>query len=749
MKAKWILAIFVLLLIAAQIIFGGKKTKQPANGTAAQAVSDSSDSPGPDAAVSSFIPPERPSPEDVVGVVIGAGEGAAHLEHAGDGWDVVGAAGAPADAAKVDRLLEHLLKSGLSPVPASVDAASAGTEDGLPVKLTTANGDFEMRVGIRPDGEFGQTYVRVPDGRTLALAADVRGELGLWKNTPDAVPEPGIWMRKNVLSFDPEQAVRLEADYPDHQIVFERSAGGEWEQRGYVPGGVWERGALTDWLDDLSKFRVSGVDGSGPLADTERPHEIAVTLSDGTVKRIRVAAGHGGEGMRTETSEYPGHVFILPEWRFNKYFRRAGVLFPKAVPHFDLADISFLDIRQDGETVKFAHRGGEWQAVATPYPARAERVERLARLLANWKPEDFANPDFKNIRPVFAGPMVEVILANGDVHQYRLAGRHPLFPWRYVIVDGLAIYSVDDGTVGSMFPGLAQVMDLGNVLPFRSGEDVRAMSLEDGDGEGAPLLSLERKENSESGENIWNAEAGDARAEIGGAEVSDILEDMLEWPVAGFFNLDSRPVKPKTMYHLRVTGRDGAERGIRFLEPEERDIPYVQDGGRAFLLDRKAFFNWLAAVRELAGRIPPLAEERKKEESELKAAEQTEADNQPEETPVEDAPAPLPVEEVASKTEEQKEESEEPVEEETPMSTVPPVTPEDFELSTDETIPSGPEVHIPLSEPSPALDADLVHPLPEGAVSPDGGQDGATAVKRFVDSYLGTAEDPAEAEPDQ
>lgn len=611
MKVK--LALVVVVLLALALFFYNQRGNGRDAAPDTVAVSTHADTAPADSASAVDAPPAkpeapvaaaRPMPDEVLELAVGSGDGALRLERSHDGWDVVGAVSAPADAGKVDHLLSCLLSARMHPADGESRAVS-GLEDadaGLPVKLVTADRSaYEMRVGLRPEGSFGSTYVRLPGGDVEILSADIRGDLGLWKNDPDAAPDPTAWLKKEALTFEPGRAVRLEAVYPDHRIVFERPDGGDWEQRGYIPGGEWDREALEKWLRDLSRFQISGISGTGDLPkDPQKSHSVKITLDDGSEKAVHVAANHAGEGMLVESSDFPGHVFHLPEWRFRKYFRRLPSLFPKAVPHFDLADIRFIDVRQGGETVKIANKDNAWHAATATYPLCRESVDRLAGMLSTWRPEDYAAPDFKAVRPLFAGPMIEVILAGGTVHQYRLAGRHPLFPWRYVILDNAAIFSITDAEAGVMFPGLAEVLELGRVLPETSADAIDAIRLEES--ESGSRLELRRRDD-----DAWEAGADDHWIWLSREESEYILNELLDWSVAGFYNLDARPDKPTTMYQLWVRDKDGTERAIQFLEPDERDIPYLAEGiikgHRAFLLDRKEFFNWLGAMRGLGERI--------------------------------------------------------------------------------------------------------------------------------------------------
>lgn len=544
----------------------------------------------------------RPAPADVTEITVGAGAGILHLERAPDGWDVTGKVGAPADSARVEKLLRALLESPAEENPAEGEADGAlgptGLENGggLPVRLTTGAGDYEVLVGLHPKNDYGRTHVGFPDGERL-IGSDVRGVLGLWKNSSEAVPESAAWFDKNVLSFDPGAAVRIEATYPDHRVLFEKNAEGVWSAGDYVPGGEWSEEALRTWLEDLSAFRVSGALGAGVMSwEGRKGHEIRITLEDGTEKAVWAVANPSGSGMLAVSSRRPGHVFLLPDWRFRRYFQRLSSLFPKAAPRFDLSAIRFMDIRRDGETVKLAARPDGWQAPASPYPVRREPAARLARLLSSWRPEDYAAPDFKVVRPLLAGPMVEVILDDGSVHQYRLAGRHPIFPWRYVILDGVTALSTTDAQATAMFPGLADVLDLGRVIPVERSGLLREVRIEEADGK--PLLLLRRR-----GDGFWEGATESGGMTLGLVESGLVVDNMLAWPAGGFYHSDPQGEMPPVMYRIVATDRDGARHGVQLLEPSGRDIPAILQGRRAHYLDRKLFYNWLSDVRGVVGRI--------------------------------------------------------------------------------------------------------------------------------------------------
>lgn len=614
MKIKMFIGIAIAVLILAQLIFGGR-------GKPAPTVPSADGQPG------EVVPavPARPEPADIVGIRLGEGDDAITLTRQGDGWVVEDLEDMPADNDKIDRLLTDLLRVHAEPLlVGAARSAQTGLEDGggYPVSVRTLEGrDYAIAIGLRPWGEYNRTYARLPDGSEVTLSSDVRGDLGLWKNRLDAPADPMNWMNRVVMRFNPEDATAIHATYPDHAIRMVRDENYSWHTEGYVPIEQWNRDGLTAWLADLAAFQIASLvlPEDAPAVEGAPSHTLEVQLGD-RAKRLRVYPNHaGGEGMLVESDDYPGRLFHLPEWRFRKYFRRLPSLFPGAVPMYDVADIRFQDIRRGGETVKITRRDGEWQAVALAYPLLTGPVDRLARLLSGWHPEDYATPDFKTIRPNYGGPMVEVILANGDVHQYRLAGRHPLFPWRYVILDGKGVFSVTESEAGVMFPDIADILDLGRVFGNLAMDAVAEVDLA-GEDRSAPLLVLRR-----DGED-WTAEAGGHTAALEGGRGWRMVNDLLQWQVAGFYDIDSPPAKHAPAHHLRVVDADGRARGIAVLPPEERDVPYIEDGGRAFLVDRNDFSNWLAEARRLIDEMEnqARAEAARREEAERQAARERE-----------------------------------------------------------------------------------------------------------------------------
>ncbi len=648
MKAKLILVAAVVLLVLAQFIFGGGKggkdnralaatptaeltaanaacryggpgdcvkvaaaADAASGGTAGSAAENRGEAkPAVQAEGAAPLPASLFDPRAITGIDL-PGEGGRLRHGEAGGWKIA-ASGSEvfdlADADKVRRLLADLALAGAKASPLAETVPHTGLEDGGGLSLVLREGERgpvrAFRIGLRPEGIYDAVYAVLPDGKKALLPADIRGDMGLFVNRPGAVPPRDYWLERVVLSFAPDAAVRLSVQHPDHKIVFGKNSDGEWQPESPVPGESWSQPGLAAWLKDLAAFRVDGqvAGDEGPFPEDAKTCKLIVTLADGTVKTLLAGQSHADSVVQVLTSERPGSVFQMADWRFRKYFRRFESLFPKAVAHYDFSDIRFIDLRRDGESVKIAYRDGEWRGVAVPYRVRSARVERLARFLAAWRPEDFAASDFRLVRPGFGGPMLEVILADGEVRQYRLAGRHPFLPWRYVLQDGKTTFSVTDAAAGVMFPGFAEVLDLGLVFAPITRQTVARIELS---GPDQVRITFEK-----DGAGIWKARTDAGETNVTPEEGRELFDEFMEWPVLGFYDNNPALAKAEPAFALCLWDESGDKRKLTIMPPHEREIPYLADTGRAFLFDRAEFFNWLGAVRGVSKRI--LAEDAQK-----------------------------------------------------------------------------------------------------------------------------------------
>lgn len=617
MKAKIAIAIVVCLLVAAQVVFS--LSRRPKTESAGEEGRVSAENPHE---METRSEPSRndgpapsksdPDPNGVEEVRLERVDGGilVDLQKTASVWTIANLHSAPADSAKVRRFLSTLLTSNTEGIPADVPPAETGldADDAIVVKLKRGDGQTAgIRIGLAPADNFDSVYARDENTRTAyVVRGDIRGEMGLWRNNPEQIPDARVWLQTRILTFDPAMAMAVKARYPDHQLEFKRTETGEWALSGTAPGNEWSVEGLAEWLAVLADFRITDVAGSdeAAVAGLETPsHRIEVTLDD-VVKTVRACPNRGGDGMWVETSDFPGRIFLLPMWRFRLYFQRFPTLFPRLAPSYNFGDILTIDIRRGGESVKIIKRGESWRAATATHSLRHERITRLARMLAGWRPEDYADPDDTMSRFLYGGPEIEVVLGTGDVYQYRLGGRHPLFPWRYVVVNGTVFLSASNLDASLLFPSFADIMDFGTVFPDLDMDQIAAMEFSAVGSSDTAAPEPEAKDISvrRGDDGAWIAEIDGLPVPLADGEANRILEAPLAWPNAGVFEQLARIPYPQPMRRLRFETLDGREFAITLLRPQARDIPFDDGGARTFLINRSDLLDWLASVQEIAKR---------------------------------------------------------------------------------------------------------------------------------------------------
>ncbi|MCL2000342.1 MAG: DUF4340 domain-containing protein [Planctomycetes bacterium] len=328
MKLKIGVAAAVLLLVIAQINYTVKDRRRVAIARAAAILA----------------PPVRPNPSEAAEIILqgAAGDAVVHLVKGDDGWIIRSLYDSPAKGDKVERFLEQILKGEAKLAApaggAAFPAAGLGEGEGVTVRLRRLDGgDLPgMAIGLRPDGDYESTYVKAPgDARIFLLAGDLRGEIGLWRNASDAKPESSIWLERRIFSFTTDLAVNLDIICPDRRIRIVRGEGGDWRFLEIAPEKNWREGEVLEWLRKLAAFRVSGVVDPSlrSVSGLDNPtHRLVLTLADGKQQSLLFGPSGVGEGMLVESSERPGQVFFLSEWRFRFYFPPQAGFCPDTLP---------------------------------------------------------------------------------------------------------------------------------------------------------------------------------------------------------------------------------------------------------------------------------------------------------------------------------------------------------------------------------------------------------------------------------
>ncbi|MDR3078151.1 MAG: hypothetical protein LBV15_05255 [Planctomycetota bacterium] len=384
MRAKLILMSAVCLLVLAQVIYSLTKgrvaspaaTAAPAAATAsatmeAPDISPSpvaSDapiaSPGPDLAAAATAAPSAPPETDVrpgaavtesgpanapepailetpAPASLAAGDIAAiviqmpdenepiRLERQAGSWTVTGAglpAVLPADSGRVAALLNKLLageRKAISPE----EEAPAGLAPGQGISLSLLKADggqaLVLTLGLRPTGDYAAVFARddtAGKGEAFLLAEDIRGDLGLWRNLPDARPDSLVWLKPHLLEFFPDQVSAVSLESGELSLGLERIKDGVWRRRnGETLEETRESEELTAWLADLARLRLVGVAASGPEA-AQPELSLALELADGASLSLAIFHDRDND-IWLALKDGGGPFFQLPAWRLERGFR--------------------------------------------------------------------------------------------------------------------------------------------------------------------------------------------------------------------------------------------------------------------------------------------------------------------------------------------------------------------------------------------------------------------------------------------
>ena len=376
-------------------------------------------------------------------------------------WNIASLYATPADSARVERLLDSLYTTRYEPASDAVAANPAeiglGQGQGIEVRL---DGKALLTIG-HGIGEFAETYVRDAESGTIHVAGtDFRGDVGIWDNDDSSLPGDSFWLAPDLLGLDVSRLTEVDFGGPGKNVTFVRDEQGVWRlaHNGFdANNGQFDPARLEEWLEDLARFAVLGA------ADPDRYVDLGMAQPSYRLRFIDVdgemasaASVRGTDGRHyTELSTQPGIPYILPEWRFDLYFRRLMDVFPGVQPGFSVTDARFADLRRDGASVKFMRAGSGWRAVRTPFALRGDAFERWLAALANWRPRDFA--DVAAV-PRNA-PTVEISL-DGDVRQYRLGGDLAGFNLVAVATESGNAFAVAPEEAAAMFPTFDQLFDV-------------------------------------------------------------------------------------------------------------------------------------------------------------------------------------------------------------------------------------------------------------------------------------------------
>lgn len=248
-------------------------------------------------------------------VVEGPAGAKVELVKADGGWKVASRGGFPADAAKVERLLDRLAAlRRAEPVATSAEAAA---------RFKVADADFERRVTVEASGKpvatalFGTSAAMRSVHARVAGSGDVQlAELSTW----EAPAAPDEWLDKAVLRIPRGEieavivgGVTLEKSAPAAETTPASSAasaaGGApaaptWRATGLPKGASLDPAAAEALVTAVADLSISGVAESQP-ASVPDTLVVAVRRTGGATVEHRLAKPAAGADWTLRTSARP------------------------------------------------------------------------------------------------------------------------------------------------------------------------------------------------------------------------------------------------------------------------------------------------------------------------------------------------------------------------------------------------------------------------------------------------------------
>ena len=409
-----------------------------------------------DVAASGDIVALAPAPfevKDVAKVEVwapGEAEPAFGVVREGDRWLVTAPFRAPAHVNHVEDLAKRLAEA-----DAELRTEDAGAladlhlspEKAVAVKLSAADGRVLAHVGIGKSSQRQGAFVRRlgegADSRGWFTTTDLRRLLGLARTQEGDVlpeiPKPGHFHDATFPHVDLRKAARIELTAPRRRIVLEKR-GAAWAAVEGAPAVPVNDQGVSQMLEKFgSGFQPKGLADPRDLAKlglAEPKHVLAVSLEDGTVRKVFGAAEPSGDTcfVRLDAQQDPDIVYDATSWEWQR-------LFPTGASLFELKPLEVVDANVHRIVVTTSAKAGdarleivregtkrddEWKIVAPAWPlaARQSSLRSLASILHNVRPTDWCDgADIGEEHAVLRYGKRDV--PEGDLATIRIGGKAP------------------------------------------------------------------------------------------------------------------------------------------------------------------------------------------------------------------------------------------------------------------------------------------------------------------------------------
>lgn len=331
----------------------------------------------------------------------------------GEAWIVTAPFRAPAHVNRVEDLARKL--AGADAELRTDDAGALAElhlspDRAVAVRLTAADGRVLAHVAVGKSSQRQGAFVRplgdADASRAFVTTTDLRGLLGLGRTEEGEVlpeiPKPGHFHDTSFPEVDLRKASRIELTAPRRRVVLEKSGGG-WAATEGGPGVPLNLEGVTQMLTKFgSSFQPKGLADPRDLAKlglAEPAHVLAVTLEDGTVRRVVGATDASGDTwyVRLDAKRDPEVVYEATSWEAQRLFPLGSGLFELKPVEVAEADLERIVVTRGAERLEIVRDGtkptDEWKVVAPAWPLvpRQSSLRSLASLLHNVRATDWCD----------------------------------------------------------------------------------------------------------------------------------------------------------------------------------------------------------------------------------------------------------------------------------------------------------------------------------------------------------------------
>lgn len=409
---------------------------------------------------------------------------------------------APVDSKKLEAFLDKLKKlegEHRTSAPGVLGDFELNEEQAIHMLVYAADEHPAAHLLVGKSPQWQSVFVR-HDGQNAVylVPVNLRNEVGIYSSGPDQIPETKTWLDLNVLEVDKGKVRTLRLRYPDKSVAFELSAKsdpdaekaevdtedpehlqGEHEPKKPVlewvltSGGplseandVFKQSGLDKVLSSLERLVAADIVDPGRKSDwgLDSPAwQIDVTLEDGTTHSL--SAGRPNlEGDAYVMLGESNTIYQLSRWEFERLFVKGADLFD--LKGFGVAEHNLVEVRTTSKAQPIVFRRSDddkWVLVepAPGFDTRASAGKDLAKAIADWKPQDYADGDDLAAFGIDTEmPTITFKTKDGASHTLSLGGRARSIQGRYAVKDATTpVLVADQSALDKFLPQLSSLFE--------------------------------------------------------------------------------------------------------------------------------------------------------------------------------------------------------------------------------------------------------------------------------------------------